>query len=79
VILVNGLFAFLQEYKSDRSLEILQQLITQRCEVIRDGTCRNATQASSFRATSSWSKKAMSYPPTRVCWKLSNLRWTTLP
>jgi len=38
VILVNGLFAFLQEYKSDRSLEILQQLITQRCQVIRDGT-----------------------------------------
>ena len=78
VILVNGLFAFLQEYKSDRSLEILQQLITQRCEVIRDGTCRNATQASSFRAMSSWSKKVVSYPPTRVCWKPSKLRWTTL-
>ena len=38
MILVNGLFAFLQEYKSDRSLEILQQLITQRCQVIRDST-----------------------------------------
>ena len=37
VILVNGLFAFLQEYKSDRALEMLQQLITQRCQVIRDG------------------------------------------
>lgn len=38
VVLVNGLFAFLQEYKSDRALEVLQQLITQRCQVIRDGS-----------------------------------------
>ena len=38
VIMVNGLFAFLQEYKSDRALEILQKLITQRCQVIRDGS-----------------------------------------
>jgi sodium/potassium-transporting ATPase subunit alpha len=37
VILVNGLFAFLQEYKSDRALDMLQQLITQRCKVMRDG------------------------------------------
>jgi sodium/potassium-transporting ATPase subunit alpha len=36
VILINGLFAFLQEYKSDRALEMLQQLIAQRCRVIRD-------------------------------------------
>ena len=38
VIMVNGLFAFLQEYKSDLALEMLQQLITQRCQVIRDGS-----------------------------------------
>ncbi|MGE5215367.1 MAG: HAD-IC family P-type ATPase [Chloroflexota bacterium] len=37
VILINGLFAFLQEYKSDRALEMLQQLITQKCQVVRDG------------------------------------------
>ncbi len=37
VILVNGLFAFMQEYKSDRALEMLQQLIGQKCRVIRDG------------------------------------------
>jgi magnesium-transporting ATPase (P-type) len=37
VVLVNGLFAFLQEYKSDRALEMLQQLIAQGCRVIRDG------------------------------------------
>ena len=37
VILINGLFAFLQEYKSDRALEMLQQLIAQRCRIIRDG------------------------------------------
>ena len=40
VILVNGLFAFLQEHKSDRALEILQQLISPRCQVIRDGNLR---------------------------------------
>ena len=37
VILVNGLFAFLQEHRSDRALEMLQQLIAQRCRVMRDG------------------------------------------
>ncbi len=37
VILVNGLFAFLQEHKSDRALEMLQQLIAQKCRVIRNG------------------------------------------
>ena len=37
VILVNGLFAFLQEYKSDRALEMLQQLIAHKCRAIRDG------------------------------------------
>jgi len=37
VVLVNGLFAFLQEYKSDRALEMLQRLIAQKCRVIRDG------------------------------------------
>jgi magnesium-transporting ATPase (P-type) len=37
VILINGLFAFMQEYKSDRALEMLQQLIAQKCRVIRDG------------------------------------------
>jgi magnesium-transporting ATPase (P-type) len=38
VVLVNGLFAFLQEYKSDRALEMLQQLIAQRCRAIRDAS-----------------------------------------
>jgi sodium/potassium-transporting ATPase subunit alpha len=37
VIVVNGLFAFLQEYKSDRALEMLQQLIVQKCRAVRDG------------------------------------------
>jgi potassium/sodium efflux P-type ATPase len=37
VILINGLFAFLQEYKSDRALELLQQLIAQKSKVIRAG------------------------------------------
>jgi sodium/potassium-transporting ATPase subunit alpha len=37
VVVINGLFAFLQEYKSDRALEMLQQLISQRCQLIRDG------------------------------------------
>ena len=38
VVLVNGLFAFLQEYKSDRALEMLQQLIAQKSTVIRGGS-----------------------------------------
>jgi sodium/potassium-transporting ATPase subunit alpha len=37
VIVINGLFAFFQEHKSDRALEMLQQLIALRCRVIRDG------------------------------------------
>ena len=37
VVLVNGLFAYLQEEKSDRALEMLQNLIAQCCRVMRDG------------------------------------------
>ena len=37
VILVNGLFAFLQEHKSDRALEMLQGLIARKCRVVRKG------------------------------------------
>jgi magnesium-transporting ATPase (P-type) len=37
VIVINGLFAFFQEYKSDRALEMLQRLIAHKCRVIRDG------------------------------------------
>ena len=45
VVLVNGLFAFLQEYKSDRALEMLQQLIAQRSTVIRDGNTQEIAAA----------------------------------
>ncbi|MBM2806798.1 MAG: sodium/potassium-transporting ATPase [Deltaproteobacteria bacterium] len=45
MILVNGLFAFLQEYKSDRALEMLQQLIAQQSKVIRDGTTEEIAAA----------------------------------
>ncbi|MBI2359238.1 MAG: HAD-IC family P-type ATPase [Deltaproteobacteria bacterium] len=37
VILVNGFFSFLQEQKSDRAVELLQNMIAHRCRVIRDG------------------------------------------
>ncbi len=37
VVFVNGLFAFFQEYKSDRALEMLQQMMAQKCRVIRGG------------------------------------------
>jgi len=37
VIFVNGLFAFLQEQKSDRAVEVLQNMIAQNCRVLRDG------------------------------------------
>jgi len=45
VILVNGLFAFLQEYKSDRALEMLQQLIAQQSKVIRGGNTEEIAAA----------------------------------
>jgi len=37
VILINGLFAFLQEQKSDRAVEMLQEMISHKCRVTRDG------------------------------------------
>ena len=37
VIFVNGLFAFLQERRSDRAIETLQDLIAQKCRAIREG------------------------------------------
>jgi sodium/potassium-transporting ATPase subunit alpha len=37
VIVVNGLFAFLQEYRTDRAVEMLQRLLSLKSKVIRDG------------------------------------------
>ncbi|WP_373498847.1 HAD-IC family P-type ATPase [Desulfococcus sp.] len=37
VIFLNGWFSFLQEYRSDKAVEALQQLIGQRSRVVRDG------------------------------------------
>ncbi len=37
VIFINGLFSFLQEQRADRAVEMLQNLIAQRCKVIRAG------------------------------------------
>ena len=37
VIVVNGLFAFLQEYRTDRAVEALQKLLSLKSRVIRDG------------------------------------------
>lgn len=37
VIVLNGLFAFLQQYRSDRAVESLQRLMTPTCRVQRDG------------------------------------------
>lgn len=45
VIVVNGLFAFLQEFKSDRALEMLQQLIAQKSKVIRGGAMQEIAAA----------------------------------
>ncbi|MDH3443750.1 MAG: HAD-IC family P-type ATPase, partial [Deltaproteobacteria bacterium] len=37
VVLINGLFAFWQEHRSDRALELLQDLIAQKSRVVRGG------------------------------------------
>lgn len=37
VVFVNGLFAFFQQYKSDRAVELLQEMISRRSQVMRDG------------------------------------------
>jgi hypothetical protein len=37
VIVVNGLFAFFQEYRTDRAVEVLQRLLSLKSKVIRDG------------------------------------------
>ena len=78
VILVNGLFAFLQEYKSDRALEMLQQLISSKVPGdSRRHIVRESTPASSFPEMSSCSKKAIWCPPMRACSKPLKLRSTT--
>lgn len=37
VVLLNGVFAFVQEYRSDRAAERLLDLMPRRCRVVRDG------------------------------------------
>lgn len=38
VVIVNGIFSFLQEYKSDRAVEALKRLMARTSRVLRDGT-----------------------------------------
>lgn len=45
VILVNGLFAFFQEYRTDRAIEMLQRLLSLRSRVVRDGVTRDVDAA----------------------------------
>jgi Ca2+-transporting ATPase len=40
VILINGVFSFLQEYRAERAVEALQQLLPHEITVLRDGTER---------------------------------------
>lgn len=37
VVWINGLFSFLQEYRSDKAIEALQRLFARKCRVVRDG------------------------------------------
>lgn len=37
VLLINGGFSFFQEYKAEKTLQALQELLPQKCWVIRDG------------------------------------------
>lgn len=37
VVLIMGIFGFLQEYRAERTLEALRQLASPRCRVLRDG------------------------------------------
>ncbi|HEY7820473.1 MAG TPA: HAD-IC family P-type ATPase, partial [Vicinamibacteria bacterium] len=45
VIVVNGLFAFLQEYRTDRAIEELQRLLSLKSKVIRDGRLQEVDAA----------------------------------
>jgi sodium/potassium-transporting ATPase subunit alpha len=45
VIVVNGLFAFLQEYRTDRAVEALQRLLSLKSRVIRDGRLQEVDAA----------------------------------
>jgi Ca2+-transporting ATPase len=37
IVLLNGVLGFIQEWKAERSIEALQQMLTPHCKVIRDG------------------------------------------
>jgi sodium/potassium-transporting ATPase subunit alpha len=45
VILVNGFFAFVQEHRTDRALEMLQRLLSLRSRVVRDGVMKEIDAA----------------------------------
>ena len=45
VIVVNGLFAFFQEYRTDRAVETLQELLSLKSKVIRDGRLQEVDAA----------------------------------
>ncbi|HNN75824.1 MAG TPA: HAD-IC family P-type ATPase, partial [Leptospiraceae bacterium] len=45
VVTLNGIFSFLQEYKSDRAVEALSRLISRTCRVLRNGEITEAPTA----------------------------------
>ncbi len=40
IVIVNGMFGFVQDYKAEKSIEALKKLSTSYCRVLRDGSVR---------------------------------------
>ena len=64
VVLLNGAFSFWQEYRAERALAALSELLPRQAKVLRDGDVRTSPPRRSCRVTSSPSRPGTRSRPT---------------
>ena len=65
IVLLNALMGYIQEARAEQAVAALRQMSAAHANVIRDGERQSIPATSSCPATSSSSKRATPFPPTR--------------
>ena len=53
IVVINAILGFIQEYKTEKSLEALKEFSSPTCKVFRDGSIKVINYRSNFRRYSS--------------------------
>jgi len=67
IVVANGIFGFVQDYRAEQSLESLRELASPTARVRRNGECARLTPRNSSPAISSFFAAVTSFPRTADC------------